>query len=253
MEDSAVAQKTMPSGPMKKRRADILHEAGIATEAMKASNAVHEACCGKDQDAVFTPEVVNQIEMSIASAAASDAAQASAAATFKFVEDDMEGYHSDAVSADSAQIAAAKAAVAAANKAAQKAANLFTKIAQIDVARCDAARAISSIADARKAINKSFLSSSAADVDMQSFAKAASHNYDAHEAMVLHICTIPDSRDADWDDPEREWRTIGPKAQVAAAEATEATKSAESAAAACGMRLQRTSLVFFKCLPMDDD
>ncbi len=74
MVESAAAQNSafrahQESGPIKNRRADILHDAGIATEAMKASDSVHEAYYSKDQDAVFTPEVVKQkkIEISIAS------------------------------------------------------------------------------------------------------------------------------------------------------------------------------------------
>ena len=182
------------------------------------------------------PHYIRAYEASAAAASASDAVQNNAARALRTAA------ASTLAAADAEGAPIAMIAASAANKAALKAAFCISRNARVDVAKTDAAAAVEAMETCRLAINKSFVSASAAGVrGMVNVIDAAKRNHDAVVAMEKHMGCIP----AMYQEIN-EWGGLDDEAATAVAEAAEAAEAANAAAAVVGMR--RTTLTFFQVL-----
>jgi hypothetical protein len=222
--------------------------AANAALAMAASDAAHGAFFddGKHHDRegrfIDIPPFMDEMGIAMSAKNASRAAQLSTDASSKLVADKINEYNSDddRIEWCDPKIEAAKVAVAAANKAAQKAAEQMSNAAYCDVAKDESYAAVAAVHAARKAVNKSFLASSAVSgVSLSEFPVMVGCLYNALESSKQHTATTSCHED---------FTQMTEAVSSAVAEAAAAADAAEAAAASCGMRMRRTNLVLFRCL-----
>jgi hypothetical protein len=222
-----------------------------AASAMAASEAAHAAYfdVGKhenrdsDGNLIVIPPLVDEMNIAMSAEDACCSAKMSADASSKLIADMINEYDSDddRIKFRDPKIEAAKVAAAVANKAAQKAAEQMSNAAYSDIARDEGYAAVAAIHAARKAVNKSFLASSAVPgVCLSEFPGMVGCLYNASESSKMH--TVTTSLYEEYPQNMTDVLTS------AVADAAAAAEAAEAAAAACGMRMRRTNLVLFKCL-----